>query len=137
MSSPSRKWSRGDSPRYHIFLSYLVWVNRIRGRCSSGFSCLTPVVGALCLWLKYRSARGASHHPAFIDNCPTVRHTFLALSTQWMSSLSMVWRRGVSPRFYLIVLCLVWINRIRRQDEFKILLCNTSVGNLLLRQSLI
>ena len=56
MSSPSTKWSRGDSLRYNLILSCLVWVKRIRGRESLIFSCLTPVVGALCLWLKYRSA---------------------------------------------------------------------------------
>ena len=72
-----------------------------------------------------------------MDNCPAVSHTVLALSSQWMSFPSRVWRRGVSPRFHLIVLCLVWIKRIRRQGEFKILLCNTNGGNLLHRQSLI
>ena len=29
---------------------------------------------------------GASHHTVFMDNCPTMNHTVLALSTQWMSS---------------------------------------------------
>ena len=52
-----------------------------------------------------------------------------------MSSPSREWRSGVSPRFYLIVLCFVWIKRIRSQGEFKILLCSPSGGNLLLRQS--
>ena len=28
---------------------------------------------------------GASHHPAFLGNCPTITHTFLVLSTPWMS----------------------------------------------------
>ena len=28
---------------------------------------------------------GASHHPAFMGNCPTITHRFLVLSTQWMS----------------------------------------------------
>ena len=81
---------------------------------SSGFFCATPVVGILCLWLKYWSLRGAFHHPAFICNSPTVSHTFLALSTQWMNSPSREWRREFSPRFHLIVLCLVWIKRTRR-----------------------
>ena len=27
------------------------------------------------LWLKFRSARGASRHPAFMDNCQTIIHT--------------------------------------------------------------
>ena len=53
---------------------------------SSGFSCVTPVMGTLCLWLKYWRARRASHNPAFMGNCLTVSHTFLALSTQWISS---------------------------------------------------
>ena len=35
-----------------------------------------------------RSARGASHHPALMGNCPTISHTFLALSTQLVSSPS-------------------------------------------------
>ena len=30
---------------------------------------------------------GASHHPAFMGNCPTISHTFLVLSTQWISPL--------------------------------------------------
>ena len=38
------------------------------------FSCLL-------LRLKFRSARGAFHHPAFMGNCPTISHTFFALST--------------------------------------------------------
>ena len=62
--------------------------------------------------------RGASHHPVFMGNCPTIGHMFLALSTQWMSFPSRQWRHGVSPRYHLIVLCLVWIKRIRRQGEF-------------------
>ena len=39
----------------------------------------------LLLRLKSCSARGASHHPIFMRNCPTSSHTFLVLSTQWMS----------------------------------------------------
>ena len=81
------------------------------------------MLATLCLQLKYR------------NNCPTVSQRFLGIPIQWMSSSSREWRRGVSPRFHLIVLCLVWIKRIRRQREFKILLCNPSGGNLLLRQS--
>ena len=46
-------------------------------------------------------------HLAFMGNCPSISHTFLALSTQWVSSPpSRKYRRGVSPRFHLIVLCL-------------------------------
>ena len=29
--------------------------------------------------LKFRSARGASHHPAFMGNCRTISHTFYSL----------------------------------------------------------
>ena len=35
---------------------------------------------------KLSQHEGASHHPAFMGNCPTISHTFLVLSTQWMSS---------------------------------------------------
>ena len=37
---------------------------------------------------KIPEREGASHHPAFMGNCPAISHTFLALSTQWMSSPS-------------------------------------------------
>ena len=74
---------------------------------SSGFSFVIPVVRILFSCLKYWSMSEASHHPAFMGNCLTVSHTFLALSTQWMNSPSRRWRRGVSPRFHLIILCLV------------------------------
>ena len=47
-------------------------------------------------------ARGASYHPAFVGNWPTVIHTFLSLSTHWMSSPSSKWECGVSPRFHLV-----------------------------------
>ena len=33
-----------------------------------------------------KTLRSASHRPAFMGNCPTISHTFLVLSTQWMSS---------------------------------------------------
>ena len=42
----------------------------------------------LLLRLKSRSARGAFHHPAFMGSCPTISHTYFALSTKWMSSPS-------------------------------------------------
>ena len=48
-------------------------------------------------------------------------------SLPMVSSPSRNWRRGVNPRFHLIVFCLVWIKRTRRQREFKILLCNPVV----------
>ena len=57
----------------------------------------------LLLPLKSWSTRGASHHPAFKGNYLTISHTFLTLSTQWVSSSpSRKWRREVSPRFHLI-----------------------------------
>ena len=65
-----------------------------------------------------------------MGNCPTISHKFLASYTQWVSSpTSRKRRRGVSPRSYLIVLCLVWVKRIT-QRELRILLCNPSGGNL-------
>ena len=45
------------------------------------------------------------------------------------------WRSGVSPRFHLLVLCLVHIKQIRRQGESKIPLRNPSDMKLLLRPS--
>ena len=55
------------------------------------------------LSLKPGSAREASHHSAFMGKWPTVIHTFLASSTQWMSFPLMKRGRGVSPRFQRIV----------------------------------
>ena len=43
------------------------------------------------------------------------------------------WGRGVSPRFHLVAL--MWIKITKRQDEFKILLCNFSGGKILHRAS--
>ena len=43
------------------------------------------------------------------------------------------WRRGVSPRFCLVVL--VWIKIIRKQGGFKIALCNLSGEKIILRAS--
>ena len=34
------------------------------------------------LWLKSRSVRGASHHPAFIGNCWTISHTLCSPNCQ-------------------------------------------------------
>ena len=89
----------------------------------------------LLLRLKSRSSRGAFHHSAFMGSCPTISHTFFALSTKWMSCPSRKWGRGVSPRFHLLIFVFLWIRRIRTQEEFKIPLRNPSGGNLLLRQS--
>ena len=48
-------------------------------------------------WAKIPEPRGgASHHPAFMDSCRISSHTFFALSTQWMSSPSRKWGRGVN-----------------------------------------
>ena len=51
--------------------------------------------------------KGSNSPSRFYRQLPNMSHTFLALSTQWMSSPSRKWRRGVSPRFHLTVLCLV------------------------------
>ena len=67
-----------------------------QGDSSWGPSCLL-------LWLKFPSARWAFHHPIFMGSCPTISHTFFALSTNRMSSPSRKWGRGVNPRFYLLV----------------------------------
>ena len=92
---------------------------------------LEEKIACLILQIKSRSARRASHHLAFMGNFPIISHTFLALSIQWISSPpSRKWKHGVSSKFHLIVLCLAWIKRTRRQGEFKILLCNPSGGNL-------
>ena len=57
------------------------------------------------LRLRLWSARGESHHPAFVDNWSTIIRTFLALSTHChsMTSPSRKWERGVSPRLHLVV----------------------------------
>ena len=50
----------------------------------------TVLEGKIVLFIasiKIRSARGASHYPAFMGNCQTISHTFLGLSTQLVSSL--------------------------------------------------
>ena len=41
-----------------------------------------PLVLCLLLRLKSLIARGTSHHPAFMSSCPTITHTFSALSTK-------------------------------------------------------
>ena len=42
--------------------------------------------GRMVVHIDSAKMRGASHHPAFKGNCPTISHTFLVLSTQWMST---------------------------------------------------
>ena len=58
------------------------------------------IIIIIIIQLKPWSARGASHHLAFLGNWPTTIHMYLALSTQWMSSSSRKW---VSPRYHLVV----------------------------------
>ena len=53
--------------------------------CSLG-QCLTSSraeTSCLLLWLKFRSARGASRHPAFMGNCHTISHTPHTLLRGW------------------------------------------------------
>ena len=55
---------------------------------------------------KTRSARGASHHPASMGNCPTISHTFLALSTQLVSSSSLHGSKNVgSVQNFMLLVC--------------------------------
>ena len=70
--------------------------------------------------------------PAFMGNSPTISHSFLALSTQLVSSPSRDLKHGVSPnKFSSYCFRLMGIKRIKKQGEFKILLYNPSGGNLL------
>ena len=89
-------------------------------KCFERYFYYFPICMKWCLLipLKSPSTRGASHHPVSMSNCPTISHTSLALSTQWMSFLSRKWRRGVSPRCHLIVLCLMWIKRNKKLGGF-------------------
>ena len=47
---------------------------------------LEAKIVCLIFQLKTGSTIGASHHLAFMGNCPTISDTFLALPTQWESS---------------------------------------------------
>ena len=52
-------------------------------------NCTSLEFGVLAtFWLNPWSVKEASHHPAFMGNRPTIIRTFLALSTQRMSSPS-------------------------------------------------
>ena len=67
-----------------------------------------PIFAVSVVWsasyaLVCESARGASHHLAFMGSHLAVSHTLLALPTQWTSSPSKKWGLGVSPRLHLIV----------------------------------
>ena len=46
---------------------------------------VVAVVGLMSFALA-KILRRASHCPAFMGNCPAISHTFLVLSTQWISS---------------------------------------------------
>ena len=122
LNQPYQKSNSPSSSVQDMILLFYFWCEsrELESRKNSGFSCVTPVAGILCLWLKYWRERGASHHQAFMLNCTTVSNTFLALSTQWINFPSREWRRGVSPKFHLIGLSLVRIKRIRRQGEFNL-----------------
>ena len=52
--------------------------NKVAGLKAFGFARKSPV-SCLLLQLKFRSPRGASHHPAFVGNCQTISHTFYSL----------------------------------------------------------
>ena len=65
---------------------YFVWRDGSGGGRSDDGGGGGGDVFCLLLQQKFRSTRGASQHPAFMGNCPTINHTFLVLSTEWMSS---------------------------------------------------
>ena len=51
----------------------------------------TVLEGKIVLFIgsaKIPEREGAYHHPPFMDNCPTISNTILALSAQWVSSPS-------------------------------------------------
>ena len=54
-------------------------------------------------WLNLWGARGTSYHPAFMVNCATIIHMFLALFIKWMNCPSRKLRYGASRRFHLVV----------------------------------
>ena len=57
-----------------------------------------------------------------------LRNGFVVLSGRWVV-LKGNENMGSVQEFILLLLCLAWIKRIRRQREFKISLCNTSRGS--------
>ena len=61
----------------------------------------------ILLRLKSRRVKGGSHHPAFMGNYPTISHTFLVLSAQWMSSPNEMrtWGQSKSSSFCFCVRC--------------------------------
>ena len=81
-----KTWIQSKISSYYFIFGVSQENQEARG--SSGFTCVTPVVGTLCLCLKYRCTMGTCHHPAIMGNCPTVSDLFLALPIQWMSSPS-------------------------------------------------
>ena len=114
-----------------LFLKRLVQVNKRLLKFFENTISVTTVSEekkfCLILPIKYQRARGESHHLAFMDNCPIISYTFLALSIQWVSSPSRKWKQGVSLKFHLIVLCLVWIKRTRRRGSLKFSCANPVV----------
>ena len=85
----------------------------------------------ILLWLESQSVRGASHHSAFMGNHSTTSQPCLPIG--WV-----LFQRNENMKLVQynisLYLCLVWIRRIRRQEVFKISLCNPSC-RILLRQS--
>ena len=59
----------------------------------------------LLLQLKSRSARGASHNPAFMSNCRTTGHTFhspIYPVTQWVKEMR-TWGRSAEITFHFFI----------------------------------
>ena len=75
-------------------------------------------IPCLLFRLTSRRERGASHHPAFMDNCPTISHTFFSFIYPVDAFLLPLrkWGRGVSPRFHPIIF-FVWF-RLTRSSRF-------------------
>ena len=70
---------------------------------------------------------------SFYGNCPTISQILSVLSIP--SGWVLTGNEDVQSEqdFILLLLCLVWIKRIRRQRECKIPLCNPSGENLLMQ----
>ena len=85
----------------------------------------------LLLYLKSRSARRGFHHPAFMGSCPSFSGKFVILPSRRVP-LNGNEDLGSVHDFIFLYLCLVWIRRIRTQEEFKILDCYFGVIYLLL-----
>ena len=95
----------------------------------------------LLLRLKSRSARGASRHPAFIGNCPTISHTcWPYLPRRWYLLYIFyphVTQGNEDAGSVLDFILLFGVNQKNtRQRKSKIALCYPSSIKLLLRPSL-